>query len=247
LAVLAAGIAVLPGVAVGQSLLGGAGTTLPPGRPDTFGTTSEIVHTVQAGDFNEIVGVANASTYGERYCTAPPNCTLIAGLRLPAGAVISRIELDACDDNPAGQVRFTLFRTNSPATQASLIQLAPIGETGQAALPGCANFSNQLIAPITIDNKNFNYFLDVGLTTDSSDVNFSAVRVYYSLQVSPAPATATFGDVPTSHPFFQFVQALVASGITAGCGGGNYCPDALLTRGQMAVFLSKALGLHFAP
>jgi hypothetical protein len=53
--------------------------------------------------------------------------------------------------------------------------------------------------------------------------------------------------VPTTHPFFQFVEALVASGITAGCGGGNYCPDAALTRGQMAVFLSKALGLHFAP
>jgi hypothetical protein len=34
---------------------------------------------------------------------------------------------------------------------------------------------------------------------------------------------------------------------TAGCGGGNYCPDAPLTRGQMAAFLSKALGLHFAP
>ena len=73
------------------------------------------------------------------------------------------------------------------------------------------------------------------------------MRVFYKLSVSPAPATATFGDVPTSHPFFQFIEALVKSGITAGCGGGNYCPDAALTRGQMAVFLSKGLGLHFAP
>ena len=81
----------------------------------------------------------------------------------------------------------------------------------------------------------------------SSAAAFDSVRVYYHLQVSPAPATATFGDVPTSHPFFQFVEALVKSGITAGCGGGNYCPDAALTRGQMAVFLSKGLGLHFAP
>ncbi|HEX4439809.1 MAG TPA: S-layer homology domain-containing protein, partial [Thermoanaerobaculia bacterium] len=71
------------------------------------------------------------------------------------------------------------------------------------------------------------------------------VRVYYHLQVSPAPGTATFNDVPTNHPFFQFVEALAASGITAGCGGGNFCPDAPLTRGQMAVFLSKALGLHW--
>ena len=31
------------------------------------------------------------------------------------------------------------------------------------------------------------------------------------------------------------------------CGGGNFCPDAPLTSGQMAVFLSLGLGLHFAP
>jgi S-layer homology domain len=67
----------------------------------------------------------------------------------------------------------------------------------------------------------------------------------HHLQVSPAPGAATFGDVPTGHPFFQFVEALAASGITAGCGNGNFCPDAPLTRGQMAVFLSKALGLHW--
>jgi hypothetical protein len=71
--------------------------------------------------------------------------------------------------------------------------------------------------------------------------------VYYTLQVSPAPSVATFSDVPTGHPFFQVVEALAASGITVGCGGGNFCPDAPLTRGQMAVFLSVVLGLHFAP
>jgi len=65
--------------------------------------------------------------------------------------------------------------------------------------------------------------------------------------VSAAPASATFGDVPTTHVFHRFIEALVDAGITAGCGGGNYCPDNPVTRGQMAVFLSRALGLHFAP
>jgi S-layer homology domain len=65
------------------------------------------------------------------------------------------------------------------------------------------------------------------------------------LQVSPAPATATFADVPVGDPFHRFVEALVAAGITAGCGGGNYCPNAPITRGQMAVFLAAALGLHW--
>jgi hypothetical protein len=76
-------------------------------------------------------------------------------------------------------------------------------------------------------------------------LKFNAAGVQYHLTVSPGPATATFNDVPTSHPFFQYVEALAASGITAGCGNNNFCPDQPLTRGQMAVFLSKALGLRW--
>ena len=66
-----------------------------------------------------------------------------------------------------------------------------------------------------------------------------------ALDVSPAPGTASFNDVPLGHPFFRFIEALKASGITAGCSVSPplYCPDSPLTRGQMAVFLSIALGL----
>ena len=69
--------------------------------------------------------------------------------------------------------------------------------------------------------------------------------VGYRLQVSPAPATPTFNDVPTDDPGFQFIEALAASGITGGCGGGNFCPDSAVTRRQMAIFLAKALGLSY--
>ena len=74
-----------------------------------------------------------------------------------------------------------------------------------------------------------------------------AVRLFYQLQVSPAPATATFGDVPTTHPFFPFVQALVAAGITGGCSVSPplFCPDDVVTRKQMAAFFARALGLHW--
>jgi hypothetical protein len=70
------------------------------------------------------------------------------------------------------------------------------------------------------------------------------VTIWWHREVSPPPGTATFNDVPTSHPQFQFIEALAKSGITAGCGLGNYCPNNPLTRGQMAVFLAKALGLY---
>jgi hypothetical protein len=41
------------------------------------------------------------------------------------------------------------------------------------------------------------------------------------------------------------VEALSASGITAGCSPTQYCVNAPITRGEMAVFLAAALGLHF--
>jgi hypothetical protein len=76
-------------------------------------------------------------------------------------------------------------------------------------------------------------------------LRFKGVRLLYYLQISPAPATATFADVPVGAFGFKHVEALVASGITAGCGGGNFCPNTPVTRVQMAVFLAKALGLHW--
>ncbi len=59
----------------------------------------------------------------------------------------------------------------------------------------------------------------------------------------PVPAVQTFADVPPSHPFYKWIEELSRRGITGGCGGGNFCPDAPLTRGQMAVFLSLTFNL----
>jgi hypothetical protein len=72
------------------------------------------------------------------------------------------------------------------------------------------------------------------------------VLVTWARQVSPPPDTPTFGDVPASDGAFAHIEALAASGITAGCGRGKFCPDVLLTRRQMAVYLARALGLHWA-
>ena len=85
-----------------------------------------------------------------------------------------------------------------------------------------------------------------GTQADGTDtLRFWGAVVQWHRTVSPAPASATFGDVPTDHWAFPFVEALAASGITAGCGGGDYCPDDPVTRAQMAVYLSAALGLHW--
>jgi hypothetical protein len=57
-----------------------------------------------------------------------------------------------------------------------------------------------------------------------------------------------FDDVPLAHPFYDFVMTVADDGVTAGCSGGNYCPDAPATRAQMAVFLLKSrYGASYAP
>jgi S-layer homology domain len=222
----------------------------------TFGTTSEVAHTVGPAEFQGIAGNLVLDVDVNRGCFGPVimgfpalPCRYVADLRLPAGALLTSIQLDGCDTSPTEAITFTVLRKTGTAAPVNL--LGTSATTGLVSQPGCTAVTAALPTPETIDNAQNAYLVDVTINFDPAQVlvasKFAAVRAFYRLQVSPAPGTASFGDVPTSHPFFQFVEALVASGITAGCGGGNYCPDAPLTRGQMAVFLGKALGLHFAP
>jgi regulation of enolase protein 1 (concanavalin A-like superfamily) len=56
----------------------------------------------------------------------------------------------------------------------------------------------------------------------------------------------TFADVPAGYWAQEFVEHLYAAGITGGCSTTplNYCPEAVVTRAQMAVFLLR--GIHTA-
>lgn len=86
------------------------------------------------------------------------------------------------------------------------------------------------------------YYLTADLAADTS---FAGCYVFYTRQISPAPGAASFSDVPVGHPFFQVIEALKASGVTAGCTATTFCPDAPVTRAAMAAFLARALGLAF--
>ena len=53
------------------------------------------------------------------------------------------------------------------------------------------------------------------------------------------PGEAYFTDVPTTHPYFKWIQRMKLDGVTGGCGTALYCPDNPVTRGQMAIFLMR--------
>ena len=75
------------------------------------------------------------------------------------------------------------------------------------------------------------------------------LRAAHGLDFTPPPATGTvFADVPADGFAAAWIEQLAAEGITGGCGGGNYCPNAPVTRAQMAVFLVKAMyGTAYTP
>ena len=66
----------------------------------------------------------------------------------------------------------------------------------------------------------------------------------------PPPATGqVFADVPANAFGAAWIEELASLGVTGGCGGGNYCPSAPVTRRQMAIFLLKTKlgGAHVPP
>jgi hypothetical protein len=63
----------------------------------------------------------------------------------------------------------------------------------------------------------------------------------------PPACTGIFADVecsPSRAFAVDWIEQLYHEGVTVGCGGGNFCPDAPDTRGQMAVFLVRAFNLQ---
>ncbi len=93
---------------------------------------------------------------------------------------------------------------------------------------------------INTQNNTFHFLAIYGAST-----RIYKIVLYYKLQISPAPATATFSDVPTDYWAFRHIEALVTSGITAGCGPGVFCPEQYVKRSEIAVYLAKALGLDY--
>lgn len=99
-----------------------------------------------------------------------------------------------------------------------------------------ASFIEQLAADgITSGCGNGNYCPDNQVTR--SQMAVFLVRARYGADFIPPAATGVFNDVPPGSFAANFIEQLAQDGITSGCGAGNYCPDDVVTREQMAVFL----------
>ncbi len=204
-------------------------------------------------------GKSSSDTFahtGLGYFRATAGGSFWAPLDLPPGTEVENVCVYVRDSSTTGSVLASWATVRlGDYTQGPGITLQDSVSSGTVDTPGYEVFCAIPAAPVLIrayadvdgdGDTEFNWHY-VGLTvTVDPLVEWGGATVRWRRAMSPAPATATFpNDVPTSHPFFRFVEALAASGITAGCGTGSFCPDQPLTRGQMAVFLTFGLGLYW--
>lgn len=159
-----------------------------------------------------------------------------ANLQVPEGVMIDYVVMSFCKGAGSVGIVFGAGDNNSDFADVSL-----------PADSGCYAVLSPALSHQTSANSGHIFELFVNWFDSPIDGSVSLTRgeVWWHRTVSPGPVVADFGDVPTSDPRYNFIEAIFKAGITVGCGSGNYCPDAPLTRGQMAVFLAKALGLYW--
>jgi hypothetical protein len=62
-----------------------------------------------------------------------------------------------------------------------------------------------------------------------------------------ACGSPVFNDVPASSPYCRWIEELARRGVVSGCGDGKYCPNAPVSREQMAVFALRTYDPAFQP
>lgn len=72
--------------------------------------------------------------------------------------------------------------------------------------------------------------------------DYQAARAKDTVNVR-ATSGQIFTDVPPDHPDYQYIQLMADLGITEGTSRTKYSPDRQLTRGEMAVFVIRAINL----
>jgi S-layer homology domain len=223
-----------------------ATTTQRPVTPDAYGVTAYTVTSLSDLSFTTLNSTQTFVTSTDgffRYITSAGGGSFVTGAVIPAGAVIDFIGLGSCD--PVGLSFVVAVVETLDDGTPTFIGFFP---SSSGALPCTTEYNAVALNYPIVGNAGRTIQVEVAqqpaAPVDGS-ARFSSVEIWWHREVSPSPLVATFADVPTDHLFFQYIEALAASGITGGCGAGNYCPDNPVTRGQMAVFLSKALGLHW--
>jgi len=227
---------------------------------EAFGLETQwtVIHAPQFEEWGASAPCARETGFGYIYPVGA-DCLWAAQIGLPLGAEVIQIQLMAYDNTTGGRVGMWLLAYES-AWDGTIPHYTNLGyiETGTTETP---EFTRQTLyltgSPVVIrawedlDGDEISHYVSyvVRIRMDSvpsPTLQMWGVALVWNRVISPAPASATFPDVDPSFWAFREIEALAASGITTGFPDGTFKPTAAVTRAQMATFLARALGLHWA-
>ena len=147
---------------------------------------------------------------------------------------------------------------NTPTTRAQMAVMLLRGKYGAEYVPpavgGSTGFGDvptshwaaawikQLAAEgITSGCGGGNFCPDTPVTR--AQVAILLVRAAHGTDFVPQTATGIFDDVAVGSFGADYIEQLWIDGVTSGCGAGNFCPNAVINRDSIAVFLVRAFNL----
>ncbi len=189
--------------------------------------------------------------------------TLVAPLgMLPNGALLKSFTVYYFDIDPSNDFELSFCRskrdtiTGLNADTECLVTFSSSGTPGYAsALVPVPDQYQTILRQFDSDGNGleesvYDYYVLVDTWAPASGGAFvDSVRANWRRQVSPAPAAATFNDVPTTDPVRSSTsrRSPPRASPPAAASRRRSLSGLALTRRQMAVFLAKALGLHWHP
>ncbi len=225
---------------------------LGPGSTEIHGALNSLAATAFRIEFAANI-VCDASGYGpgQRPLGATDATTDVGGdasfiATIPTGANGPWIVATATD--PAGST--SEFSACIPVPPPTSTGISPVSGPAAGNTPVVilgANFQSPAVVkfgsvPASMVSVVSGGEVDAATPTLPAGALYDVTVVNPSTLGSTLPSAwmADFTDVPEGNIFHSDVATIFRAGITAGCGGGNYCPGSAVSRQQMAVFLLKA-------
>jgi hypothetical protein len=121
-----------------------------------------------------------------------------------------------------------------------LVPAPPAGFIGDGGATGTATME---------PGPNGDAFTITGQDVGGVGVNTVTVNNAWAITGQIFAILTRFNDVPVGHPFLTQINAVFDAGITGGCSATPplFCPEAPITRAQMAVFMETSLGVAAPP